>query len=47
MTLGLTKREIAIVAITKNGIEIAKKLKSEFITAIFRGYICPFKVSQY
>src|SRR6476469_1886117 len=33
MTLGLTKREIAIVAITKNGIEIANKLKKEFSTA--------------
>src|ERR1700712_4851997 len=34
MTLESTKREIAIVAITKNGIEIAKKLKSEFNTAL-------------
>ena len=30
MTMELNKREIAIVAITKNGIEIAKKLKNEF-----------------
>ena len=27
MTMNLNRREIAIVAITKNGIEIAKKLK--------------------
>ncbi len=32
MTMKLNKREIAIVAITKNGIEIAKKLKNDFGT---------------
>ncbi len=30
MTMKLSKREIAVVAITKNGIEIAKKLKNAF-----------------
>jgi len=30
MTMNLSKREIAVVAITKNGIEIAKKLKNAF-----------------
>ena len=34
MTMKLNKREIAIVAITKNGIEIAKKLKNEFGAAV-------------
>jgi cobalt-precorrin 5A hydrolase len=43
MTLGLTKREIAIVAITKNGIEIAKKLKSEFSTSSSVDIFAPSK----
>ncbi|MBA3750086.1 MAG: precorrin-3B C(17)-methyltransferase, partial [Nitrosopumilus sp.] len=30
MTMKLDKREIAIVAITKNGIELAKKLQNAF-----------------
>ena len=33
MTMNLNRREIAIVAITKNGIEIAKKLKNAFDAA--------------